>query len=46
MAEALNSLQDLEEPDILVVYGDFSFSSGGWGQNSIPVKWFKESCKN
>ena len=46
VTRALNSLQDPTEPDIVVIYGDGSFASGGRGQRSVPVKWFKDACKN
>jgi hypothetical protein len=42
VTRALNSLQDPTELDIVVVYGDGSFASGGRDQCSVPVKLFKD----
>ncbi len=42
IANAVNSLQDPTKPDIVVLYGDGSFPSGGRGRQSVPVKGIKE----
>ncbi len=43
IARAVNSLQDQRKPDIIVLYGDGNFPSGGRGRLSVPVKMFKQA---
>ena len=39
IARAVNSLHDPQKPNIIVLYGDSNFVSGGRGHN-----WSGESC--
>ena len=43
ISKAVNSLQDPTKPDIIVLYGDGSFASGGKNQQSVPVKGIKNA---
>jgi hypothetical protein len=45
IANSVNSLQDPTKPDIVVLYGDGSFPSGGRGRQSVPVKEIKDAVK-
>lgn len=46
ITRAVNSLQNQQKPDIVVLYGDGNFASGGRGRQSVPVKAFKEAVKH
>ncbi len=46
IARAVNSLQNPHKPDILVLYSDGHFASGGTGRQLVPVKAFKEAVKH
>lgn len=43
IASTVNDLQDPTQPDIIVLYGDGSFPSGGVGQQSVPVQQLKSA---
>jgi hypothetical protein len=45
IATTVNSLQDPSKPDIIVLYGDGSFPSGGRGERSVPVKAIKDAVR-
>jgi hypothetical protein len=45
IARAVNSLQDPQKPNIIVLYGNGNFASGGRGRQSVPVMAFKEAVK-
>jgi hypothetical protein len=46
IARAVNSLQNPQKQDIVVLYGDGNFVLGGRGWQSVPVKAFKEAVKH
>jgi hypothetical protein len=46
IARAVNSLQNPQKPDIVVLYGDGNFASGGRGRQPVPVKAFKDAVKH